>query len=39
VLLVREVFVSAGLGDISADLSGAVRAYRRLPAFGYVQGV
>jgi hypothetical protein len=39
VLLVREVFVSSGLGGISAGLGGAMRAYRHLRAFGYVQEV
>jgi hypothetical protein len=37
VLPVCEVFVSAGLDGISAGLDGAMRVYRHLPAFGYIQ--
>jgi hypothetical protein len=34
VLLVCEVFVSAGFGNISAGLGGAMRTCRRSPTFG-----
>jgi pantoate kinase len=39
-LPVCEVLVSAGIGDVSAGFSGAMRTYRHLFAFGaYPRGV
>jgi hypothetical protein len=35
---VCEVFVSAGLGNISAGLGGAMHTFRHLPAFGACPG-
>jgi hypothetical protein len=34
-----KVLVSAGIGDVSAGLGGAVRTYRQLSAFGACQEV
>jgi hypothetical protein len=37
-LLLCEVLVSAGIGDVSAGLDGAMRTYRHLSAFGAYPG-
>jgi hypothetical protein len=36
--LLCEVLVSAGIGDVSAGLDGAMRTYRHLSAFGAYPG-